>query len=94
MLVEYGEKGLPAGVLGNKLGIPDSTLSFHLLHLKHAKLVKSSKEGNSVIYSANFERLQDLLKYLLSNYYEMEKSNFAEIEKILERKPEAPPVKH
>ena len=74
LLVEYGDQGFAAGVLGQNLNIPDSTLSFHLLHLKHAKLMRNRKEGNSIIYCANVERLQELLRYLLSNYYEIEEA--------------------
>jgi len=39
LLVQKGPQGLPAGQLGDRLGLPSPTLSFHLNHLKHAGLI-------------------------------------------------------
>jgi DNA-binding transcriptional ArsR family regulator len=64
LLVQAGKEGLAAGVLGEKLGIPPATLSFHLKGLTHAKLVKSRAEGRYVIYSANYAEMDKLIAYL------------------------------
>ena len=67
LLVQTGKEGLPAGVLGEKLGIPGATLSFHLKGLSHAKLIKSRTEGRYVIYSASFTEMDKLIAYLTEN---------------------------
>jgi DNA-binding transcriptional ArsR family regulator len=64
LLVQTGKDGMAAGGLGEKLGIPPATLSFHLKSLTHAKLIKSRTEGRFVIYSANFAEMDNLIAYL------------------------------
>jgi len=64
LLVQAGKNGLAAGVLGEKLGIPPATLSFHLKGLTHAKLIKSRSEGRYVIYTANYAEMDRLIAYL------------------------------
>ncbi len=67
MLVQAGDAGLAAGVLGETLGIPPATLSFHLKELTRAKLVKSRSAGRYVIYSANYPEMDKLIDYLTEN---------------------------
>jgi DNA-binding transcriptional ArsR family regulator len=64
LLVQAGKAGVAAGVLGERLGIPPATLSFHLKTLTHAKLIRSRSEGRFVIYSANFTEMDKLIAYL------------------------------
>ena len=64
LLVQAGKEGISAGGLGEKLGIPPATLSFHLKSLSHAKLIKSRTEGRFVIYSANYNQMDNLIAYL------------------------------
>ena len=67
LLVEAGPEGLPAGAVGEKLGLPPATLSFHLAHLARAGLVRSRQEGRYVIYSASFDEVNALVGYLTEN---------------------------
>jgi DNA-binding transcriptional ArsR family regulator len=64
LLVQAGKEGVAAGALGEKLGVPPATLSFHLKTLTHAKLIKSRSEGRFVIYSANYAEMDKLIAYL------------------------------
>lgn len=64
LLVQAGHEGVAAGALGERLGIPPATLSFHLKTLTHARLIKSRTEGRFVIYSANFAEMDRLIAYL------------------------------
>ena len=64
LLVQAGKEGVAAGALGEELGIPPATLSFHLKTLTHAKLVKSRTEGRFVIYNANYSEMDKLIAYL------------------------------
>ncbi len=67
LLVQKGPSGLPAGEIGDRLGQPSPTLSFHLNQLRFAGLVTSRRESRSIIYSANFKAMNDLLAYLTEN---------------------------
>ena len=67
LLVAAGEMGQAAGEIARRLEIPASTLSAQLLILSNAKLVKAKREGRSIIYSANFKTMRDLLIYLVAD---------------------------
>lgn len=67
LLVQTGEEGLAAGVIGETLGIPNSTLSFHLKELSHAGLIAARQESRYIYYSANYTSMNDLLGYLTEN---------------------------
>jgi DNA-binding transcriptional ArsR family regulator len=67
LLVQTGADGLAAGVIGETLNIPNSTLSFHLKELSHAGLIRSRQESRYVYYSANYEAMNSLLDYLTEN---------------------------
>ena len=67
LLVEAGPEGMPAGQIGERLGLPPATLSFHLNHLKHAGLIARRRNGRSLIYSADFVRMSELVGYLTEN---------------------------
>src|ERR1700675_673879 len=67
LLVQKGPEGLAAGEIGERLGLPSPTLSFHLSHLKHAGLVKSRRQSRSIIYSADFATMMGLMAYLTEN---------------------------
>jgi DNA-binding transcriptional ArsR family regulator len=64
LLVQAGQEGLAAGVIGENLGVPPATLSFHLKALTHAKLIKSRSAGRFVIYNANYSEMDKLIAYL------------------------------
>jgi ArsR family transcriptional regulator len=67
LLVQAGAQGLPAGQIGERLGLPSATLSFHLTQLKHAGLVNFRREGRSLIYTAKYAAMNALLGYLMEN---------------------------
>jgi len=67
LLVQAGPEGLPAGQIADSMSLPAPTLSFHLTQLKHAGLVACRREGRSLIYSADFGRMNSLLEFLTLN---------------------------
>jgi DNA-binding transcriptional ArsR family regulator len=75
LLVQYGEQGTPAGTLSEALGIPHNTLSFHLAHMSNAGLVLSRRQGRSIIYSANFELITDLIRFIVEDCCRVEFAN-------------------
>lgn len=67
LLVEAGPSGLPAGQIAERLGIPPSSLSFHMKELTHANLVDVEQRGRFMIYSANYAAMNHLLAFLTEN---------------------------
>ena len=67
LLVQAGADGLAAGQIGEQLGLPPATLSFHLAHLSRANLIRSRQDGRFVFYSADFATMAALIQYLTDN---------------------------
>lgn len=66
-LVQAGEDGMPAGAIAEALGVPNSSLSFHLAHLTRAGLIGQERRSRSLIYRANYAAMNDLVGYLMEN---------------------------
>lgn len=67
LLVRTGRAGLSAGRIAQELGVPNSSLSFHLSQLHEAGLVNQRREGRSLIYSADYAAMDALLAFLTDN---------------------------
>ena len=67
LLVRAGAVGLAAGAIGETLGVPAATLSFHLKELRNAGLVTCVCEGTSRIYSSNFPTIDALIRFLTAH---------------------------
>ncbi|WP_432260343.1 ArsR/SmtB family transcription factor [Cupriavidus sp. TMH.W2] len=67
LLVQAGPDGLPAGRIAELMEMPASSLSFHLKELHRAGLLTSRQDGRSILYSARYETMNDLLGYLTEN---------------------------
>jgi DNA-binding transcriptional ArsR family regulator len=67
LLVQAGGEGMPAGAIADALGVPNSSLSFHLAQLHKAGLVTQERQHRSLIYRANYAAMNDLVGYLLEN---------------------------
>jgi len=78
LLVKAGPEGLPAGALSEGLGTPHNTMSFHLNHLSNAGIVTSRKKGRSVIYSANFEVVRDMIGFMVKDCCSVEFASIRE----------------
>jgi protein-tyrosine-phosphatase/DNA-binding transcriptional ArsR family regulator len=63
-LLDAGPSGLSAGVVAERLGIVPSTLSFHLRGLEQAGLIRATRQGRSLIYAAQVERLRHVVTFL------------------------------
>ncbi|MEM6990663.1 MAG: metalloregulator ArsR/SmtB family transcription factor [Myxococcota bacterium] len=62
-LVVAGEP-VSAGELASFLGVPSPTLSFHLKELKQAGVVSCERRGRSLMYSADFDTMRDLVRFV------------------------------
>ena len=68
LLVVAGAGGRSAGAIAEALdGAAASRISFHLSQLERAGLVVSRREGRSIIYSAIFPTLSDLVAFLMKD---------------------------
>jgi ArsR family transcriptional regulator len=67
LLVEQGPQGLPAGAIGEAVGLAPSSLTFHLQNLHRAGLIVQRRESRSLIYSVDFEAMNDLVGFLTEN---------------------------
>jgi DNA-binding transcriptional ArsR family regulator len=58
---------MPAGAVAEALGVPNSSLSFHLAQLHRAGLVRQDRRGRSLVYSADYGAMNALVFYLMEN---------------------------
>ena len=72
LLVPGGLDGVAAGVIGKKLGIPANALSFHLTRLRYAGLVTVRRNGQQMIYTADYDGMQRLMGFLTENCCQMD----------------------
>lgn len=67
MLVERGPEGLSAGVIAENLGMPPSSLTFHVQHLHRAGLITQRRLSRQLIYAADFTAMNGLIGFLTQN---------------------------
>ena len=53
--------------IAQALGVPNSSLSFHLAQLSRAGLIAQRRAGRSLIYSADFAAMNRLVAFLTEN---------------------------
>jgi protein-tyrosine-phosphatase/DNA-binding transcriptional ArsR family regulator len=56
--------GLPASDIASRLGVPASTLSFHLAALERAGLTHSTRHGRQIVHAARMAAVRQLLGFL------------------------------
>lgn len=66
-LVVSGPSGLTPGVMQEGLGIPATTLSFHLKELATAGLASIERASRTLVYRAAYDQMNGLLSYLTQN---------------------------
>lgn len=67
LLVRRGGEGLPAGDIAGRLGLPPSSLSFHLSQMEAAGLIASRRAQRQIIYAADIAGIGALLTYLTAD---------------------------
>jgi DNA-binding transcriptional ArsR family regulator len=67
LLVKAGPEGLAAGEIARTLDITPNTLSAQLNVLANAGLVASRRDGRSIIYSAAYAAMSELLLHLMED---------------------------
>jgi DNA-binding transcriptional ArsR family regulator len=67
LLVRAGPDGKAAGDIARATDTLANTLSANLNVLAGAGLVSSRREGRSIIYAAGYDRMRDLLAFLMED---------------------------
>ncbi len=67
LLIRAGDTGIAAGDIAATLGVRQNTLSNHLKILTHAGLVRSERDGRSIIYYPSFNGLKSILEFLMED---------------------------
>jgi DNA-binding transcriptional ArsR family regulator len=64
LLVRAGEEGLPVGQIQKRLGIPGSTLTHHIGHLKAAGVLRQQRRQATLICTVEYDVIRELVDYL------------------------------
>ena len=67
LLVQAGPDGMAAGAIGEAVEVSASNVSFHLKDLERAGMIAQRREARSIIYSADFAVLRDLIGFLMKD---------------------------
>ncbi len=67
LLIQAGDNGVPAGVLGEKLNVRQNTMSANLAVLLNAGLIRNERQGRSIRYFADFDGIRGLLAFLMED---------------------------
>ena len=58
---------MAAGSIGEAVGVSASNVSFHLKELERGGLVTARRESRSIVYTAAYEALRGLLRFLMED---------------------------
>lgn len=64
LLVKAGPDGMAAGDIARKARTAPNTMSAQLLVMSNAGLIRARRDGRSIIYAVDFERMSGLLQFL------------------------------
>jgi DNA-binding transcriptional ArsR family regulator len=67
LLIKHEPVGITAGVIAETIGAPHNTLSTHLAILVRAGLLRSSREGRTIIYRSDVEGMQSVISFLIND---------------------------
>jgi len=67
VLVQAGPMGKAAGDIAAAVNVSPSNLSFHLKELERAGLVGQRREARSIIYTAGYAAIGDLIRFLMQD---------------------------
>jgi DNA-binding transcriptional ArsR family regulator len=67
LLVRAGHEGMAAGEIARATGSLANTLSANLNILSAAGLTAARRDGRSIIYTADYDRMRELLAFLMED---------------------------
>jgi DNA-binding transcriptional ArsR family regulator len=66
-LIRAEPAGLSAGAIAETIGCPHNTLSSHIGILARSGLVRGTRDGRSIIYRADVEKIRALVAFLVTD---------------------------
>lgn len=67
LLMKHEPIGITAGQIADTIGAPHNTLSSHLAILVRAGLLRSSREGRTIIYRSDLEGMRSVIAFLVND---------------------------
>lgn len=67
LLAKHEPSGIAAGVIAGTIGARHNTLSTHLAILVRAGLLRSSREGRTIVYRADIEGMRSMISFLVND---------------------------
>jgi DNA-binding transcriptional ArsR family regulator len=67
LLIKSGPQGTAAGKIARTLRVPHNTLSAQLAILCRAQLLRSRRDGRSIIYAIDLDGTRQLLSFLVED---------------------------
>ena len=67
LLVRAGPEGMAAGAVAAAVAVSPSNVSFHLKELERAGLVAARRDARSIVYSAGYDALSGLIRFLMED---------------------------
>lgn len=67
LLMEHEPAGLPAGDIAGALDVPQNTMSSHLAILSRAGLIAAERNGRSILYRAELDRVRAITSFLVQD---------------------------
>jgi ArsR family transcriptional regulator, arsenate/arsenite/antimonite-responsive transcriptional repressor len=67
LLMRNAPKGLIAGVIAEQVGCAPTTLSSHLSILARAGLIRGTRDGRAIHYSADVEGMRALVAFMITD---------------------------
>lgn len=84
VLLARGPAGLAAGEAATRLGVPPSTLSFHLRALEQAGLIAATRRGRSLVYAAQIAPLRALFAFVADACCEGQPERCGDLARLLQ----------
>ena len=73
-LVRAGRSGLAVGEIQARLGIPHSTLSHHINHLRNVDLIRQQRESTVLRCFVNYVKIDAIVRFLTEECCAAEKA--------------------
>jgi ArsR family transcriptional regulator len=67
LLLKHEPIGIAAGAIADKVGAPHNTISTHLAILVRAGLLRSMRDGRTIVYRADIEGMRSLIGFLVND---------------------------
>ncbi len=67
LLLKQEPVGVTAGVIADTIGAPHNSISTHLAIMVRAGLLRSTREGRTIIYRADIEGMRALIGFLVND---------------------------